>query len=223
MGTNMSTFLVDYENINGVMLSLGLDLLTNEDKLMIFYSKECTNIRQEYWNSIVESGCKFSLVKLLHKGYQYLDKYICTAVGEIHAAGEVEIAIISADKGYQAIIDYYTAIDDTDLRIVRSNTIEKAMLLFGDSNDKIRRKIIEERCQKLNFDEISARLKEREAIKNRIKAVLLDTPYFYMIDEICKFVENRKESDYRSLYTGAMHNFGRENGIKVYNILKKVI
>ncbi len=219
----MSTFLIDYENINGLMLSFGLDLLTPNDSLIVFYSKGCKSIRKEYWDCIEKSGCVFSTVKLINKGNQFLDKYICTAVGEIHASGENEIAIISADKGYQAVIDYYASIGDTSLRIVKSDTIEQAMLSLGNPEGKQRRRLIAERSQKLDLDEISIRLKERESMKAKIKEALINTPYWFMTEEICDFVEESKGTNNRMLYTGALHNFGRENGRAVYNIIKEVV
>ena len=219
----MATILIDYENVNGFSLLPGLDLLTSDDRLVIFYSKSCNTIRREYWDIINASGCEFSTVKLLHKGEQYLDKYICIAVGELRSAGENEVAIISADKGYQAVLDYYITTDVTDFKIVRANTIEQALLSFCNPIHKKRRGIIIERSKKIDLDEISVMVKERTSIKAKIKAALMNTPYWYLIKDVCEFVTDREAGDNRSLYTGAMHNFGRENGRALYNIIKKVI
>lgn len=222
-GKLMSAFLIDYENINGVSILPGLDLLSPQDKLILFYSKACSSLRKECWDIIESSACEFSTVKLLQHGRDYLDKYICTAVGETHAKGEKEIAIISRDKGFQAVIDYYKSIQCSDFKVVKAESIEQAMLSFGNPSDKKRRSIISERNKKISIDEISIRLKERTIIKERIRKALAGTPYQFMVNDICEFVSNREEINKRSLYTGAMHSFGRENGRALYNIIKDVV
>lgn len=49
-GKLMSAFLIDYENINGASILPGLDLLSPQDKLILFYSKACSSLRKEYWD-----------------------------------------------------------------------------------------------------------------------------------------------------------------------------
>lgn len=49
-GKLMSAFLIDYENINGVSILPVLDLLSPQDKLILFYSKACSSLRKEYWD-----------------------------------------------------------------------------------------------------------------------------------------------------------------------------
>lgn len=218
----MAVVLVDYENVfeNGLA---GIDLLKNTDTLEIFYSESCKNIRRECLDIINNTGCSFKTCKLLNKGKDYLDKYIAVATGEYYKSGEKEICIISKDKGYKAIIDYYRVTGIDDIRVIKAENIEQAFLSLSNPADHDRRFVIHKRLKQVSLDEISIRLKEKESIKTRIKEALINTPYWFMTEEICDFVEESKGTNNRMLYTGALHNFGRENGRAVYNIIKEVV
>lgn len=58
---------------------------------------------------IKESGCEFRVIKLKGTGKNALDFYIAAECGIISERGENEIAIISNDKGFQAVIDFFGA------------------------------------------------------------------------------------------------------------------
>ena len=48
----MPTILVDYENVSGSDGLKGVDVLSKNDTLIIFYSKQCEKIRCEYVQKI---------------------------------------------------------------------------------------------------------------------------------------------------------------------------
>ena len=216
----MATLLVDFENVNYLGLK-GIDLVNSSDTLMIFYSETCSNLKKEYMDSIEKSGCSFKLIKLLNKGMDNLDRYLCCMVGEIHAYGENQIAIIAKDKGYQAVIDFFDVINATDLKIVKAENIEQSLISFSDSFNRERRRIITERRKLISLDEMSARLKERESIRVKIKMALKNTPYWYRENDVFNMLEENQDYSKKSIYTGAMHCFGREEGRAIYNIIKK--
>lgn len=220
----MSAFVVDYENVNLKGIISGLDLLSTIDTLIIFYSASCNSIRKEQMDVIISSGCKFSVIPLLRTGKDFLDRYICTEVGELHAKGENEIAIISKDKGFQSVIDYYKVIGTTDLIIVRADNIEIAMQGFSNPSHKERRRIIAERSKPISLDDVRVRMEERDAIKRKIQGLLSTTPYNYRFDDVCDFVFEQKETGggKKVLYTNSMHVFGRETGRNLYWLIKDV-
>jgi len=218
----MATLLVDFENVNHFGLK-GIDLVNSTDTLIIFYSKSCSNIKKEYMDDIERSGCSFKLIKLLNKGNDNLDRYLCVMVGEIHASGEQQIAIIAKDKGYQAVIDFYKVLDADDLRIVKAENIEQALISFSDPCNRERRLIITERLKLVNLDEMSARLKERESVQEKIKTALINTPYWFRTKDVCELLVEKEETGRKYIYTGAMHTFGREEGRAIYNIIKDVV
>lgn len=219
----MSVIHMDAENV-GQYGYRGVDMLTPEDELVIYYSAPyCNKIRKEYLDQIEASGCRMRTCKLLNGGKDYLDRYIDTAVGECYANGEKEIGIVSKDHGYQAVIDYYKVMKVEDLRIVKRDDVESILVAFGSKAGIERRRKIQERSALIDLDEYSARLAERNTISNKIKEALARSPYWYRTKDVCDFVENRKFDDHRSMYTESLKNFGRAEGLAIYKILKKVV
>ena len=106
----MPALLVDYENVSGSNGLKGADALCEKDTLIIFYSNCCTRIRYDHMQDIIESGCKFRVIKLKGAGKNALDFYIAAECGVMSERGEDEIAIISNDKGFQAVIDFLSLI-----------------------------------------------------------------------------------------------------------------
>ena len=93
---------------------------------------------------IKESGCEFRVIKLKGTGKNALDFYIAAECGIISERGESEIAIISNDKGFQAVIDFFGADQNANqIQIVKAGNIENALTLFHTPEDAERRKIIQ--------------------------------------------------------------------------------
>ena len=216
----MSVILVDYENTGHLGLN-GVEYLKEEDILVVFYSDPNIRTRRENLILIEESGCVFRTCKLIRAGKNYLDRYIDVAVGEYYQKGEREIAIISKDKGYQAVMDYFSAMGVDTLRIVRSKDIESALCNFVDSEvDKERRDLISFRRTQVNIEEYSIRMDERNAIIAGIKEELSKSPYWYRTKDVCEFATNQTFPGRKAMYTNALKSFGREEGIVIYNILR---
>ena len=139
----MPALLVDYENVSGSNGLKGADALCEKDTLIIFYSNCCTRIRYDHMQDIIESGCKFRVIKLKGAGKNALDFYIAAECGVMSERGEDEIAIISNDKGFQAVIDFFAMDQETlNVRIVKAENIENALTLFTNPEDKQRRKLL---------------------------------------------------------------------------------
>ena len=115
----MATILVDYENVSSSGGLKGVEYLNEKDTLIIFYSQCCEKIRAEYIEMIEKSRCGFKIYKLSRTGKNALDFYIAVECGFISANGEKQIAIVSKDKGFSAIADFF--------RI--KNEIENVMIL----------------------------------------------------------------------------------------------
>ena len=205
----MPTILVDYENVNGSNGLKGTDVLCRDDTLIIFYSKNCGKIRYDYMQEIKESGCEFRVIKLKGTGKNALDFYIAAECGIISERGENEIAIISNDKGFQAVIDFFGA------------DIENALTLFHAPEDAERRKKIQNRKLLLDLSAESARIEESNRIKKELKNILIGTEYECKSAEIIDFVSAKRHQGKKALYTGALHQFGRKDGKKIYQLLKR--
>lgn len=218
----MSTILVDYENVNGSNGLKGADVLCSRDCLIIFYSSCCEKIRYDYMQEIKESGCEFRVIKLKGAGKNALDFYIATECGIVSERGEEQIAIISNDKGFQAVIDFFSVAPDTKrLQIVKAGNIENALLLFQTPEGADRRKILQNRKRMLDLTIESARIEERNKVKEELKSILVGTNYEERAAEIIDFVGTKRNQGKKALYTGALHEFGREDGREIYQLLKQ--
>ena len=226
----MAAILVDYENVGNVNGLRGVDVLNKGDTLIIFFSGNCGKIRTDYMQQIKESQCRFRAVKLKTAGKNGLetagknglDFYIATECGIISERGEKQIAIISNDKGFQAVIDFFSRDKETgNPQIVKFANIETALTLFSDPEDSSRRKFLLKRMTPLDLEEESANLEEQERVKRNLQAVLTGSLYENRMEEIWEYVRGKEKWGRRELYTGALHRFGRKDGVEIYRMVKK--
>lgn len=77
----MAAILVDYENVCFVGGLSGVEYLTKDDTLYIFYSEACMKIKKSDFDVITASGCNFQIVKLRRQGRNELDFYIASECG----------------------------------------------------------------------------------------------------------------------------------------------
>lgn len=217
----MATILVDYENVNGTNGLKGADALSPEDTLMIFYSNCCGKIRYDYMQDIKESGCEFHIVKLKGAGKNALDFYIAAECGVISERGERRIAIISNDKGFQAVIDFFCVNRDTArVQIVKAGNIETAITLFSFPEEAGRRAFLQRRMSTLDLAAECARLEERNAMRKEIQNILQGTQYEEKTTEIIDFITAKVKKGKKALYTGSLHTFGRRDGTEIYQLLR---
>lgn len=217
----MATILVDYENVNGTNGLKGADALSPKDTLMIFYSNCCGKIRYDYMQDIKESGCEFHIVKLKGTGKNALDFYIAAECGVISERGERRIAIISNDKGFQAVIDFFCVNRDTArVQIVKAGNIETAITLFSSPEEAERRAFLQRRMSTLDLAAECARLEERNAMRRKIQDILQGTQYEKRTAEIIDFITAKAKKGKKALYTGSLHAFGRKDGVAIYQLVR---
>lgn len=220
----MAAILVDYENVNGSNGLKGADVLCSDDMLVIFYSNCCSKIRADYLQEIRNSGCEFKVVKLKGTGKNALDFYIATECGIISERGEKQIGIISNDKGFQAIIDFFCVnADAAKTQVVKAGNIETAFTLFSSTWDIQRRKMLQNRMSTLDLAAECARIEERNKMRKELKEILENTDYEEKTAEIIDFIEAKKDQGRKKLYTDSLHLFGRKNGIAIYHLIKNKI
>lgn len=217
----MPTILVDYENVNGSNGLKGADVLCPDDILIIFYSGCCGKIRYDYMEEIRNSGCEFRIIKLKGAGKNALDFYIAAECGVISERGERQIAIISNDKGFQAVIDFFCMDKNAaKVQVVQAGNIENALTLFHSPEDAARRKTLQCRKSMLDLAAECARLEERNKVKKELKAVLLGTAYEGRTVEIIDFISAKRNQGKKALYTGSLHTFGKKDGRAIYQLIK---
>ena len=218
----MPTILVDYENVSGSNGLKGTDILNADDTLIIFYSGCCAKIRYDYMQEIRESGCEFRIVKLKEMGKNALDFYIAAECGVISERGETQIGIISNDKGFQAVIDFFSMDERTKaVKVVMAGNIENALGLFTDPEDKKRRELLQQRKKLLDLAVECARMEERKQVQKEWGEFLYGTEYEEKTGEIIDFVTIRKNVGRKKLYTESLHQFGRKDGTAIYQLIKQ--
>lgn len=220
----MASILVDYENVSATDGLKGAEYLEEKDTLIIFYSQCCEKIRAEYIEQIENSKCKFSTYKLVRTGKNALDFYIAAECGFLSSGGETQIGIISRDKGFSAVSDFF------GMREMPENTtvcvapnIESALQALTAPEDADRSRLIKEKTKPLSIDAEQARIREHRAFWDNIRKAFEGTAYETKTDTILKFVGARDVKLRRQLYTSSLHEFGRKDGGEIYRRLKNVI
>ena len=220
----MATILVDYENVATTDGLKGVEYLEERDTLIIFYSQCCEKIRAEYIERIEQSQCEFKTYKLVRTGKNALDFYIAAECGFSGSGGETQIAIISRDKGFSAVTDFFRIRQETERVTVHiAHNIEAALLSLTAPEDAERRRIIKEKSKPLNIEAEQARIKEHRAFVDKIIKTFEGTVFEKKTDSILNFVEDCNIKVPRLLYTGSLHEFGREDGRAIYQMLKQVV
>lgn len=214
--------LVDYENVNYNGL-IGSEYLSPEDNLIIFYSKPCKYIHNYRARQIMDSGCRFDICKLVNKRKDALDFYIAVKVGEILAQDDdVNVGIVSNDKGFKNVKDYWEGRITPINRLVSGETIASCILSSAESTK--RKTIVQKNMTRVELENVIQEYKERESL-NRIKEALIEefekTEYEKLIPQIIDIVE--KSSNSKTLYINSLKFFGKEKGLGVYRQLKQVV
>jgi hypothetical protein len=219
----MAVFLVDYENVCATGLK-GVQFLTEKDSIIIFYSKGCKTIRRDEMDAIFRSKCGFKIYKLVQAYKNGLDFYIAAETGALAEKGETQIAIISNDNGFRAVLDFLRMkYDGTDFQVVKSPAIEQAITSLNAPEDGERRVQLQKNMNKLDLGQEYAKYQERNAFKERIHKALTGTDYAEKASEIIQYASEHSSVPKKSFYTGTLHNFGRADGMAIYRILKEVI
>ena len=163
----------------------------------------------------------FRIVKLKGAGKNALDFYIAAECGIVSERGEKQIAIISNDHGFQAVIDFFSMDPNAKkVQIVKAGNIENAITQFHAPEDAERRKLLQSRIALLDLAVESARLEEQNKAKRELRELLNGTAYEEKTAEIIDFIGAKSRQGKKALYTGALHKFGREDGRAIYQLLK---
>lgn len=222
-GGCVAVFLVDYENVkeNGLR---GIQYLNKEDVLEIFYSDCCNKIYAGYMDKICQSGCDFHTFKLIRSGKNALDFYIATRIGEIFGKGyEGDAAIISRDKGYQAVSDFWKKHQKNPHTVVCSPDIEKGIMIMSSPKDKERRKILQEQMKMLNLGEEYVKYAQKKYFQKKMELLFKGTVYEDKTDQMMNLMDESEPGGKKVLYLNALKSFGRNDGREIYRKLKTIV
>ena len=157
----MATVSVDYENVGAAGLK-GIEYLMEKDRLVLFYNDACKSISRELSDMIAACKCRFEVRKLLNTGKNGLDHYIAVECGRLLERGSEQIAVISKDKGYGAIADYFSVYAaGSKVKIIVSQTVEVGLSQLSDPEGKARRAKILHNRQIIDLAEFYADIRKR--------------------------------------------------------------
>ena len=209
-------FLIDYENVNYAGLE-GTEFLEEGDNIFFFYSDKCDKIISYRMKDIEQSGCTFEICKLKNVRKNGLDFYIASKVGEIFAMDRnAQIAIISADKGFQAVLDYWRMRLPVQNQLVKCRTIAKALMCIN--GESMRKSLVNKNMKILDLQNEFAKYEDRKKIVIRITNIFTDTEYEDFISQIVDMVVSISQP--KELYLTSLKSFGRKSGTEVYRKLK---
>lgn len=209
-------FLIDYENVNYAGLE-GTEFLEKGDTVSIFFSGVSDKIVAYRMQDIERSGCNLEICKLQNVRKNALDFYIASKVGEIFAVEkDAKIAIISADKDYRSVLDYWTPRLSVPRQLVRCKTLAKAIChVNGEGARKV---LVHERMKILDLQTEYGRYEERKRIANEITVLFAGTDYEALISQIVDMVISTDKP--KILYLTSLKSFGKKDGTEVYRKIK---
>ena len=210
-------FLIDYENTWAEALN-GTNLLTKDDKLIVFHNQTQLGIPKYYADQIV-AKCDIEHITLTRKAKNGIDFYIGTTVGEILGKNpKEEIAILSKDTGYQAVYDFcktkygvkiILAANICSAINIKNSNLNMDSLIDPGKNQPFQQ-IISNRKAKVRKDEEIATNNELCSIA-KIEVNVNDL----------ELVTISKVPSPMAMYNKLLHKYGRSEGHRIYHCLKK--
>ena len=120
----MSTYLIDFENVKSGGLT-GIEYIRKEDSVHLFWSKRENKISIEMMELIRSSESEIVMHQAVTGERDALDHQLCSYLGFLAGSkGENDFVIISNDKAYDHLIEFWRKLDD-GIRIRRVPEISK--------------------------------------------------------------------------------------------------
>ncbi len=217
----MASIYIDYENTlcTGTDGLKGVKYLTPEDSLRIYYSQPSRYSYQEKFDEIEKTGCDLEIIKLVKTGKNALDSYIISDVALAFMGGENAVVIVSKDKGYNGLKDYYR-LKSKDFKIAISTNIELGLQALEEGERSNR---ITEAMMKVDLASGYARIVEKRRIKQAIEDAFIGTKHEDSAQDIALYFCDHNFETGIQLYNRTVHKFGKEDGREIFHILKKAI
>ena len=134
----MKTYLVDFENVKSKGLT-GIDRLTEDDHVIIFYSENSDTISFEMHCLVMKAKASVDYMKVRVGGKNALDFQLSTLLGYLVAKGDnTHLFIISNDKGFDKLHDFWenTFLDGPACTVFRTVNINAAVNLAASGKKR---------------------------------------------------------------------------------------
>lgn len=213
-------FVIDYENVHYSGLE-GTEFLKKEDTVSFFYGPGSGKILGYRLQDILNSQCQFEICKLKRGGHNALDFYIASKIGEIFNADITKkVAIISNDKGFQAVVDYWSDRLCCTNQLCRSTSIAKGIL--GICGEEERKEKINRWLKTLDLELEHKKYELKNQYKESIKKVLEEnnvTDIDVLGEKLFTLISEGPAP--KELYLNVLKICGRTVGLEVYRAVKK--
>ena len=214
----MIHFMVDWENIqhNGLQ---GGQYLCKTDSVTIFYSGACNRIEQGDLENLLHSGCELQICKLVRTGKNALDFYISSRIGALFGSGyEGHVAIVSRDKGFQAVQDYWAHCAMPHRRIVIGSSLETCIAAVNEHSE--RRKNIQRALRVVNLETEFQKYNEKQYVRQEVERLFSDMACQEQLEQIIELMQCESGQN-RAIYLQALKQFGRKDGLEIYHRVKQ--
>lgn len=208
-------FMIDYENVRSSGFC-GKEYLDSKDYVTVFYSEAAQSMEKGIWTALCSSECSIDVCKLVKTGKNGLDFYIASRVAEIITDGyEDVIVIVSADKGFKAVQDYWRCRGKHSARIVLSKDILNG--INSSKENSMRKKLVTKNFEMISIGKEYAKYNEMCHLRMQLKDIYMDTEYSDIWEEIVAIVET--DLTRRDIYLEIIKHFGKRRGLEIYRLL----
>lgn len=215
----MIHFMIDLENTRSRGLQ-GAEYLNSEDSIIIFCSEACKRVEWGKMQQVIDSGSRMEICRLQNTGKNALDFYIASKIGEIYGGGyEGVTAIISNDKGFRAVQDYWRSCSPHQRKIVLKPDIEQSIPSSNENSG--RRRLIQKKLQEVDVEAEYKKHEEHMRIRKELERQFANTEYIGMMEQIMRIVEERKAN--KVLYLDSLKQFGKRDGLEIYHRIKGIV
>lgn len=120
-------YYVDYENVHAKGLE-GLDLLTKRDSVVVFYTANSNSMSITTHLDLVATKAKVEFIKVTCGTANALDFQLSSQLGydiAKHGTRNVSYYIVSKDRGYNCLCDYWRKAAGADVSMVLNVSLRK--------------------------------------------------------------------------------------------------
>ena len=215
----MIHFMVDFENVGNRGLQ-GIEYLNADDALTMFYSQSCTKLQNGFFTQIVKSGAELNICKLHNQGKNGIDFYIASKIGEVLGNGyKGTVAIVSSDKGFRAVQDYWKHCVDGCHNIILKHNIEQCIVSSNENSE--RRHFIQEKIRYVDIETAYEDYKKKTRIHNELSILFSKEQCKTIIESVTNIM--KEDGSKRTIYLNILKHFGRKNGLLIYRRIQELI
>ena len=243
----MKYYLIDYENVNASGLD-GIEKLSQDSKVVLFFTRNSNKIDLNMLHVLLNMETDLLVIEV-HHGKQALDIQLASYVGYLIGTegDESEYNIISKDKGYRNIQDFWSDHTINLFSSIRQAARQKAAeegdasagsASGGESGGKGRKSSGKKSASdgqkgssnggqkgSSNGDQKKASDRRNE-VNTDIQKILSKAGYpGDLINGTASFVSrNIRQDGYKQIiYRGIIKELGQKTGLEVYRLIKDIL